>query len=98
MELSINQDALQQAAEALSEIFEKLSEIFRELARKIVDVLTPYLRKVMKWAKETFKAMLKQQAEAAGLERCFHLAYHARKARTRKKNIKRILESMEDEV
>ena len=35
--------------------------------------------------------------EAAGFERCYHLAFFARKRRTRKKNLKRLLKSMEDE-
>ena len=48
MEITAEQmDAIRDAAEALKEIFENLKEKFRELCKKIVDVLTPYLQKVM---------------------------------------------------
>lgn len=98
MDLTAEQlDSIEQAAECLKNIFEKLKEIFREFARKIVDVLTPYLQKVMGWARDAWRTCLKAHAEAAGLERCYHLAFYARKRRTRKKNLKRLLKGMEAE-
>lgn len=98
MEFTAEQmDAIRDAAEVLKEIFENLKEKFRELCKKIVDVLTPYLQKVMRWARDAWRECLKAHARAAGLERCYHLAFFARKRRTRKKNLKRLLKSMEDE-
>jgi len=98
MEITAEQmDAIRDATETLKEIFESLKEKLRELVKQIVDVLTPYLQKVMRWAKDAWRECLKAHARAAGLERCCHLAFFARKRRTRKKNVKRLLESMEDE-
>ena len=98
MELTAEQvNDIHQAAEKLNEIFEKIKKIFTELIKRIVDVLTPYLQKVIGWIEKGWKEILKAHAKAAGLERCFYLAYHARKARTRKKNLKRLVESMEVE-
>lgn len=98
MEITAEQmDAIRDAAEALKEIFENLKEKFRELCKKIVDVLTPYLQKVMRWVRDAWRECLKTHARAAGLEKCYHLAFFARKRRTRKKNLRRLLESMEDE-
>ncbi|SCY03838.1 hypothetical protein [Butyrivibrio sp. INlla14] len=98
MEITAEQmDAIRDAAEALKEIFEILKEKLRELCKKIVDVLSPYLQKVMRWARDAWRECLKAHAQAAGLEKCYHLAFFARKRRTRKKNLKRLLERMEDE-
>ena len=81
----------------LSEAIEEIKEIFLEFCRKIVDVLTPYLKKVMRWVRDAWRECLKAHAKAAGMEKCYHLAFFARKRRTRKKNLKRLLKSMEDE-
>lgn len=98
MELTAEQmDAIKDAVEQLNNILENLKENFRELCKKIVDVLTPYLQKIMGWAKDAWRECLKAHAKAAGLEKCYHLAFYARKRRTRKKNLRRLLESMEDE-
>lgn len=102
MEITAEQmDSLRAAAEQINNIFEELKEILSELCKKIVDVLTPYIRKAMEWAKEWAKEWqrycLRVHAKAAGLEKCYHLAFFARKRRTRKKNLKRLLKSMEDD-
>ena len=63
MEITAEQmDAIRDAAEALKEIFENLKEKFRELCKKIVDVLTPYLQKVMRWARDAWRECLKAHA------------------------------------
>ncbi len=98
MELSAEQmDALQQAAENLKEIFENLKEKFIELMQKVVDVLTPFLKKAMKWIQDGWRAAVYEKAKAAGLMKCYHLAFYARKRRTRKKNLKRILNVWEED-
>jgi hypothetical protein len=51
----------------------------------------------MGWVRDAWRACLKAHAKAAGLERCYHLAFYARKRRTRKKNLKRLLKGMEAE-
>ena len=98
MELTAEQiSAIRQGAEQINEIFEKVKKIFTELIKRLVDVITPYLQKVMGWIKKSWREALKAHAKAAGLERCFYLAFYARKARTRKKNLKRLFNVMEDE-
>jgi phage-related protein len=82
MEITAEQmDVIRDATEVLREIFENLKEKFRELVKQIVDVLTPYLQKVMRWVRDVWIACLKAHARAAGMEKCYHLAFFARKRR-----------------
>lgn len=91
-------EALGNLTETAAVFMERLKEIFRELIEKIRDVFTPCLKEAMGWVKKAYRAYIRESAKAAGLEKCYHLAFYARKARTRKKNLKRLLENMEDEV
>lgn len=66
MEITAEQmDAIRDAAEALNEIFENLKEKLRELVKKIVDVLTPYLQKVMRWGKGCLERVLKSSCKGS---------------------------------
>lgn len=91
-------EALGNLTEAAAVFMERLKEIFRELIEKIRDVLTPYLKEAMGWAKKAYRAYIRESAKAAGMERVGHLAIFGQKRRTRKKNLHRLLKEIEDEV
>ena len=60
----------------------QIAEAFKELARRIAKVLASFCR----WLGKTWRGYVRRDVPA----RLYGLAYHAKKSRTRKKNLNRI--------
>ncbi len=86
-----------EAAFEIRDAFERIKEAIIQAFKKIVDVLTPYIKKFIKWAAKAWKVYVLAYCTAAGVGRIGHLAIYGKKKRTRKKNMKRILKMMKED-
>lgn len=78
-------------AEAIEQVFDAIVEVVKQVCEAIKRVFCEAIKRVWKQICKTFHALWESPLTAiSGNRRVAHLAFHAKKERTRKKNLKRL--------
>ena len=84
----------EESLEAICQAWQQAKEAIAEAFRKITEVIMAAAKKLIEWIKKCLPEITVLVGAGIGMNRVAYLATHAKKARTRKKNMHRLIKEL----